>query len=291
MASKAGWFFEQSEQWPGQAFGLAQRRVLYERKTAFQHVLVFESAAYGNVLVLDGVVQATERDEFAYQEMITHVPMMAHPAPKRVLVVGGGDGGCVREVLKHASVERVDLVEIDGTVIELAQKYLPRMAACLAPGADPRVHVHIMDGFEFLSRSADTYDVIISDTSDPDGPAAQLFSTRYFKLLSENLRDQGIVAMQASENVWLKLDVLKQLQQTCAEVFPVVRYAATCVPTYTSGQLGLLVCAKSASTDVTAPARAWADAAAAGAENRYYNEAIHAASFVLPTFAKRFVSN
>lgn len=257
----------------------------------FQDVLVFESTDYGNVLVLDGVIQATERDEFAYQEMITHIPMMSHADPKRVLVVGGGDGGCVREVLKHKSVEHVDLVEIDQTVVDLALKYLPNMAKCIAPDADARVSVRIEDGLKFLASNTDKYDVIISDTSDPDGPAAALFGKTYFQLLCDNLRDGGIVAMQASENVWLKLDILRTLQQTCLEVFPVVKYATTCVPTYTSGQLGLMICAKDAETDVMTPFRTWDAAKIENCENKYYNEKIHEASFVLPTFAKRFVSN
>jgi len=282
-----GWFYEKSdENWPGQAFGLRVNKVLYEGKTMFQSVLVFESTDYGNVLCLDGVIQATERDEFAYQEMISHIPLMAHKAPKRVLVVGGGDGGCVREVLKHKSVEHVDLVEIDPSVIELSRKYLPKMAAALS-GQDPRVHINICDGFEFLAKNHGAYDVIISDTSDPEGPAEQLFGKSYFELLRQSLTPSGIVTMQASENVWLNLPLLNKLKVTCSQVFPVVSYAATCVPTYTSGQLGLVVCAKDPQTNVQQPSRQWA--AASDDENNYYNEDIHRTSFVLPTFAKKYI--
>lgn len=282
-----GWFYEKSdENWPGQAFGLRVNKVLYEGKTMFQSVLVFESTDYGNVLCLDGVIQATERDEFAYQEMISHIPLMAHPAPKRVLVVGGGDGGCVREVLKHKSVEHVDLVEIDPSVIELSRKYLPKMAAALS-GQDPRVHINICDGFEFLAKNHGAYDVIISDTSDPEGPAEQLFGKSYFELLRQSLTPSGIVTMQASENVWLNLPLLNKLKETCSQVFPVVSYAATCVPTYTSGQLGLVVCAKDPQANVQQPSRQWA--AASDDENNYYNEDIHRTSFVLPTFAKKYI--
>jgi len=282
-----GWFYEKSdENWPGQAFGLRVNKVLYEGKTMFQSVLVFESTDYGNVLCLDGVIQATERDEFAYQEMISHIPLMAHKAPKRVLVVGGGDGGCVREVLKHKSVEHVDLVEIDPSVIELSRKYLPKMAAALS-GQDPRVHINICDGFEFLAKNHGAYDVIISDTSDPEGPAEQLFGKSYFELLRQSLTPSGIVTMQASENVWLNLPLLNKLKETCSQVFPVVSYAATCVPTYTSGQLGLVVCAKDPQTNVQQPSRQWA--AASDDENNYYNEDIHRTSFVLPTFAKKYI--
>lgn len=288
MPIENGWFYEANELWPGQAFGIRVKRILYQGKTMFQDVLVFESTDYGNVLVLDGVVQATERDEFAYQEMISHVPLMSHPNPKRVLVVGGGDGGCVREVLKHKGVEKVDLVEIDKTVIELALKYLPGMAGCLSktgPEADDRVNVHICDGFKYLAENKGQYDVIISDTSDPEGPAVQLFEKPYFKLLHESLTENGVVAMQASENCWLKLDVLHNLQKACQDVFATAKYASTCVPTYTSGQLGLMICSKSSDVDVTQPSRT-----DESIENRYYTPQIHHASFILPSFARRYIS-
>lgn len=285
MPIKDGWFYETSELWPGQAFGIKVNKVLYEGKTMFQEVLVFESATYGNVLVLDGVVQATERDEFAYQEMISHVPLMSHPNPKRVLVVGGGDGGCVREVLKHKGVERVDLVEIDQTVIDLSLKYLPSMASCLdKTNGDKRVTVHICDGFKYLAENMGTYDVIISDTSDPEGPAVQLFEKPYFNLLRDSLTEDGLVAMQASENCWLKLDVLNKLQTACNEVFASAKYSATCVPTYTSGQLGLIFCSKSDKVDVRKPSRTDPTL-----DNRYYTPETHEASFVLPTFARRYL--
>lgn len=279
-----GWFREESELWGGQSLSLKVDEVLYSGKTMFQDVLVFKSTDYGNVLVLDGVIQATERDEFAYQEMLCHIPLMSHPNPKRVLIVGGGDGGCVREVLKHPGVERVEMVEIDPTVIELAKKYLPKMSCEFD---NPRLDLHICDGFEFLAKNQGKFDVIISDTSDPEGPAEKLFGESYFQKLSDSLTDNGIVAMQASENVWLKLEVLKDLQTRCKKVFPVAEYAAVCVPTYTSGQLGLMLCAKSSSINLKAPVR---DCNLEG-EVRYYNEAIHSASFVLPTFAKKYINN
>lgn len=282
MIEEDGWFRETNDLWPGQAFALKVRQKLYEGRTEFQDVLVFESESYGNVLVLDGVVQATERDEFAYQEMICHIPLMAHRKPRRVLVVGGGDGGCVREVLKHPSVERVDLVEIDGKVPELSKKFLPNMSKSLD---DPRVKVHICDGFKFLADCREPYDVIISDTSDPEGPAVQLFQKEYFELLSGALTPEGVVTMQASENIWLKISVLQKLQKTCLSVFPVAKYAATCVPTYTSGQLGLIVCAKDVGQDVQHPARE------CELDTKYYTPKIHSASFILPNFAQRYIDN
>jgi spermidine synthase len=238
------------------------------------------------VLVLDGVIQATERDEFAYQEMITHVPLNAHPNPKKVLVVGGGDGGVLREITKHDCVEKIDIVEIDESVVRLAKVYLPDMAKGFN---DPRVTLHITDGFEFLAQRTNEYDVIISDTSDPEGPAIQLFQEAYFRLLDNALTEKGVIAMQASENVWLKIGVLQQLKATCRRVFPRVEYTATCVPTYTSGQLGLMICSKDPQNDIRKPTRAWNEKKESTI-NRYYNQAIHTSSFVVPTFARKYVS-
>lgn len=285
-AIQNGWFRETSDEWPGQAMALRVKQILYHVKSEFQDVLVFESTDYGNVLVLDGVIQATERDEFAYQEMLAHVAMTSHPNPKRVLIVGGGDGGILREVCKHDCVEKAELVEIDDSVVKLSKQYLPHMAKGFD---DPRVQLHITDGFRFLANKSNEYDVIISDTSDPEGPAEQLFQQEYFQLLNNALTDKGIVALQASENVWLKLPNLQKLRKTCKSVFPNVEYGATCVPTYTSGQLGLLFCAKSADTNIKEPQRSAWTPEVAKTINRYYNQDIHRACFVVPTFARRYL--
>lgn len=280
------WFCEASDSWPGQALELQIDEILYEGKSKFQNILVLKSRSYGNILVLDGVIQVTERDECAYQEMICHIPLMAHPNPKRVLVVGGGDGGCIREILKHSCVDSVDLVEIDDAVLQLSKKYFPKLSKDLD---NEKVTIHIMDGFEFLENSENEsrYDVIISDTSDPEGPAAQLFEQRYFELLYKALAPNGIVSLQASENVWLRINILEELQSICKKVFPVAKYCTTCVPTYTSGQLGIMVCAKNPATDVMHPIREFN----LSNQLEYYTAALHSASFVLPTFARKFIDN
>jgi spermidine synthase len=218
--------------------------------------------------------------------MIAHVALYAHPHPRKVLVIGGGDGGVLREIIKHKTVESVELVEIDETVIKLSRQYLPGMAKGFN---DPRVKVHITDGFEFLRSKKDEYDVIISDTSDPDGPAEKLFQVEYFQLVYNALSSQGIASMQASENVWLRLNLLEELQTRCKQVFPVVKYTYACVPTYTSGQLGLMVCCKDPKTDPIVPyAR---DPDEVRHINQYYNYELHSASFVLPGFARNFIDN
>ncbi|RDB18793.1 Saccharopine dehydrogenase [NADP(+), L-glutamate-forming] [Hypsizygus marmoreus] len=188
-----GWFREISSQWPGQAMTLKVNKILHVEKSLYQDVLVFESQTFGNVLVLDGVIQCTERDEFSYQEMIAHLPLASHPNPKKVLVIGGGDGGVVREVLKHDTVEQVVLCDIDEAVPRVSKQYLPHMSGLLA---DPRVTVFIGDGFKFLADNEATYDVIITDSSDPVGPAESLFQKPYFQLLHDALTPGGHISTQ-----------------------------------------------------------------------------------------------
>ncbi|KAG1758875.1 saccharopine dehydrogenase [Suillus occidentalis] len=201
---KNGWFREISSQWPGQAMTLKVNRILDIKKSLYVDVLVFESETYSNVLVLDGVIQCTERDEFSYQEMIAHLPLASHSNPKKVLVIGGGDGGVVREVLKHDIVEEVVLCDIDEAVIRVSKIYLPRISALLD---SPRVKVFVGDKFKFLAENEAIYDVIISDSSDLVGPAEALFQQPYFKLLHDALTPGGHISIQAES-------------QTCTELLP-----------------------------------------------------------------------
>jgi len=150
--------------------------------------MIFKSKAYGMTLVLDNAIQITEKDECAYQEMIAHLPLFAHKNPKKVLVVGGGDGGVLREVAKHPGVEEIHLCEIDQMVIDVSKKYLPTIACGFN---DPRVKVHVRDGFEFMKEHENAFDVIITDSSDPEGPASTLFGEAYFQLTKNALREGG----------------------------------------------------------------------------------------------------
>ena len=162
------WFAELSEMWPGQAFTIQVKQVLFHEKSKYQDVLVFESFEYGNVLVLDGVIQCTDRDEFSYQEMITHLPLCSlRRQARKVLVIGGGDGGVLREITRHEHVETIEICELDEMVPRVAKDFFPKMAAGFD---DPRVKCHFMDGFKFLAEvEPGTYDAIIVDSSDPVG--------------------------------------------------------------------------------------------------------------------------
>ncbi|KAM3506335.1 hypothetical protein MY11210_007590 [Beauveria gryllotalpidicola] len=280
---KDGWFREISNMWPGQAMTLKVEKVLHHEKSKYQDVLVFKSTDYGHVLVLDNVIQCTERDEFSYQEMIAHLALNSHPNPKKVLVIGGGDGGVLREVVKHDCVEEAILCDIDEAVPRVSKQFLPGMASGLTHAKST---VHIGDGFKFLNDYKNTFDVIITDSSDPEGPAESLFQKPYFQLLHDALRDGGVISTQGSENQWLHLSLITQLKKDCKEIFPVVEYAYTTIPTYPSGQIGFMVCSKDASRDVKVPVRSWTPAEEEE-KCRYYNAEIHKASFVLPNFAKK----
>ncbi|KAG7881007.1 hypothetical protein KL905_002127 [Ogataea polymorpha] len=279
---KDGWFAEVSDtMWPGEAMSLKVNKILYSQKSKYQDVLVFESSNYGNVLVLDGAIQATERDEFSYQEMIAHLALNSHPNPKKVLVIGGGDGGVLREVVKHECVEEAVLCDIDEDVIAVSKKYLPEMSKSYS---HPKVRVHIGDGFKFLNDYKNCFDVIITDSSDPEGPAESLFQKPYFELLKEALTEKGVISTQA-ESIWLHLNIIKDLKKTCKDVFPVVEYAYCTIPTYPSGQIGFMVCSKDPKVDVTKPLRS-VDEETERKLYKYYSSDIHKASFVLPNFAR-----
>lgn len=259
---------------------LKVEEILHTEQSQYQDVLVFRSSTYGNVLILDGVIQCTERDEFAYQEMITHLPMASHPNPKRVLVIGGGDGGVVREVLKHESVEHVTLCDIDEAVVRVSKQYLPHMSSILT---DPKVTVFIGDGFKFLPEHKNEYDVIITDSSDPVGPAASLFEAPYFTLLKEALKEGGNMSTQG-ECLWLHLPLIKELRETTKTLFPVAEYAFTTIPTYPSGQIGFVCCSRDASRSVSTPLRPVPNC-------KYYNNDVHRAAFVLPEFGRSMVQD
>lgn len=276
-----GWFHERGELWKGQAMSLQVKKVLDHYRTDFQDLLVFESEHHGTVLVLDGVIQVTTRDEFSYQEMIAHIPLFAHPNPKKVLVIGGGDGGVLREVARHKGVEEIVECEIDEGVIIASKKHFPNLAKGYD---DPRVTVKIMDGAKFLEEHEDSFDVIITDSSDPIGPASVLFETPFYNAMHKSLREGGIVCTQG-ECMWLHLDLIKPLVDSIQETFTSVEYAYTTIPTYPSGQIGFILATKGRTTCKIPSERPLEFAN----ELNYYTPEIHRAAFVLPAFCQRAI--
>jgi len=256
-------------------------RTLYSGRSDWQRIDVVETAGYGRMLFNDGLAMLSERDEFVYHEMIAHVPMFVHPEPRRVLVIGGGDGGTVREVLRHAAVEHVRLVEIDPLVLEGCRLHLPRTAAALD---DPRVEVTVADGVRFVADTDERYDVVLVDSTDPIGPATPLFGVDFYRGVRRVLRGRGIVVSQA-ESTFYELERQRGLLAVLRDAFDRVHLYNYVNMTYPGG---LWSFSYATSGDLCPvgdfdPARV----AASGLEFEWYGAALHRAAFVLPAFQER----
>lgn len=271
------WFEENFEFELGRTIKIKIERMIEQFDSPFQRIEVYQTKPFGRMLVLDGVIMCTEWDEHAYHEMLAHVPMFTHPGPEKVLVVGGGDGGTIREVLKHPSVKEAVLCEIDEHVIRLSKKHLPTLASSLD---DPRVKIVCEDGAKYVKDHKDSFDIILVDSSDPIGPATVLFSEEFYASMHKALRDGGIAATQ-SESFFYHGDIVHTLTGYAKKLFPVPGYYFTVVPTYPSGIIGFTFCSKKyhplKDIDETRIAKMQP-------ELHYYNPAIHRSSFALPTF-------
>ncbi|MCP3027534.1 spermidine synthase [Halobacillus sp. A5] len=268
------WFTEKQTE----HFGITARvkRSLHKEKTDFQELEMLETEEWGNMLVLDDMVMTTEKDEFVYHEMLAHVPLFTHPSPKKVLVVGGGDGGVIREVLKHESVEKAVLVEIDGKVIEYSKQYLPAIAGTLE---DPRVEVKVDDGFMHIAESEREYDVIMVDSTEPVGPAVNLFTKGFYEGIAKALKEDGIFVAQ-TDNPWFKADLIRQVCADVKETFPITKVYTANIPTYPSG-LWTFTMGSKIYDPVQVPADRFTEI-----DTKYYTAELHSASFVLPKFVK-----
>ncbi len=257
------------------------KKVLFEGRSKYQKVGVFESGRFGRILALDGVVQCTEGDEFVYHEMLTHLPILAHGKVESVLIIGGGDGGILEEVLKHKSIKRATMVEIDGEVIEVAKKYLPKI--CGKAFSDKRTNLIVGDGAAYVAETKNRYDLVIVDRPDPVGPATVLFSEGFYRNCHRVMKpgailvaQNGVPHMQGPELT----EAIKLFQKIWAESGS---YLAV-VPTYVCGFMSMTWASDRDITDVD-PRKVFArfDAAKLPAL-RYYNPEIHFAAFALPNF-------
>ncbi len=275
-----GWTVESL--YPDRAQAFRETRVLYDSQTAHQRLRLFETPRYGRVLTLDGVVQVTEGDEFIYHEMMAHVPVLAHGSARRVLIIGGGDGGMAREVLRHPSVGHVTMVEIDAGVVEFSKKYLPGISA----GAfdDPRLNLVIADGATFVRESVERFDVVISDSTDPIGPGEVLFTDSFYGHVRRRLAPGGIFVTQNG----VPFQQPDELRQTL-RAFRTLWADATCylatVPTYAGGPMAF-GWATGSEARHTPLATLEARFAAAGIETRYYTPEVHKAAFALPGYVR-----
>jgi spermidine synthase len=253
-------------------------RVLYRKKTEHQDLVIFETPFFGKVLALDGVIQTTERDNHVYHEMLAHVPILAHGSAREVLIVGGGDGGCLREVVKHP-VERATLVDIDGEVIELSKRYLPE----LSDGAfdDPKAEVIIADGLAYLTGTDRQFDVIIVDSTDPIGPGEVLFSEGFYAACRRRLTPGGVVVTQNGVPL-LQPDELRGSHRRLSALFADARFYLAAVPTYVGGAMALGWASDNADLHRLSAADIRPRYEAVGLKTRYYSPEVHAASFALP---------
>lgn len=272
------WVTDQFEIEKGRAITLKTAKTLLSKKTKFQQLDMYETTAFGRLFVLDGVFMTAEKDEHCYHEMIVHVPMMVHPHPKKVLVIGGGDGGTVREVLKHEAVEEVHLCEIDREVIEACKEFLPSISCKLD---DPKVTILFEDGAAFVKKNKNTYDIIIVDSSDPIGPAKILFEKPFYQDVHDALKDDGIAVAQC-ESFFFHGDLIKDVLATNKSLYPIVEYYYTLVPTYPSGMIGFSFCSKKYKPKDIFNKPAPKDL-------KYYTPEVHHASFCLPMFTREFV--
>lgn len=232
---------------------------------------------------MDGIIQCTSRDEFSYQEMISFLPLCCHPNPQKVLIVGGGDGGVAREVVKHPLVKEVHQVEIDDRVVDLSKKYLPAMAC----GFDSKkLKLTIGDGFEYMKSHKNEFDVIITDSSDPIGPAVSLFQESYYQLLKNALRGEGIVCSQGG-SFWLDLDYIKKTMKGCAVHFPKVAYAVASVPSYPCGHIGFVIGSLDANSQLDDPVKKFGKSEIDSLNLRYYSSQVHSAAFTLPRWVEK----
>jgi spermidine synthase len=271
------WFSELHKKSGG--ITLKIKKILYSGQSDFQQVDVFETATFGRVLVLYGSIMITEKDEFVYHEMISHVPLSVHPAVKRVLVIGGGDGGTVREIVKHPRVERVVLVEIDKMVVDVCKEFFPGVSSEFS---NLKVEVRYDDGAKFVAEAEEKFDLIIVDSSDPIGPAEVLFQKPFHQHIYDKLNDDGILISQ-TESPFFHQETIRSVYKNLRGIFPVVEAYTASIPTYPSGLWSFAFCSKKYHPLKDLNKKYFAELKLA---TRYYNTDVHEGAFKLPNFVR-----
>ena len=280
----AVWFEETLYPDYGQRFLIS--RTLFRQKTDFQELAIHETPAFGRILTLDGVCQTTERDEFFYHEMMTHLPILAHGQVRKVLIIGGGDGGILRETLKHRSVEKATLVEIDPAVIELTKTYIPSI-----PGRafeDPRTELVIGDGVKFVAETAEKYDVVMVDSTDPIGPAEVLFQTDFYAQCKRCLTERGILVTQNGVP-FLQPEEFTTTYKRLRTLFSDASFYFVPVPTYIGGQMSLSWASLDPANRRHSRETIAQRFAAARIDTKYYTPDIHLAAFAMPAYLQKLV--
>ncbi|HSK68951.1 MAG TPA: polyamine aminopropyltransferase [Candidatus Limnocylindria bacterium] len=269
---------------PTARFSIQVKGQLHRERSDFQHIAVYESEGFGRFLTLDGVMMLTERDEFIYHEMITHPAMAVNPDIRRVLVIGAGDGGVLRELSKYPGIESMDVAEIDPRVVEVCREFLPQTAKGLS---DPRVTLHFQDGIKFVRHKRSAYDLIIVDSTDPFGPGEVLFTREFYGNCLTALKEDGILINQ-NESPFYPEDAvsMQSAHRAIAQIFPESHVYQAHIPTYPSGHWLFGFASRGLHPLRDHKAAAWE---ALGIKTRYYNPALHGGAFCLPTYVKELL--
>lgn len=258
------------------------KRLVESTESEFQRIDVIENLDFGKLLVLYGSLMVADNDNNAYNEMITHVPLFVHPAPKETLIIGGGDCGALTEVLKHPEVERATMCEIDEQVVEVSKRHFPKLTAGLA---DNRANVLFKDGKDFIENGSEKFDVIMLDLSDPVGPAADLFQKSFHQKVYDRLNDDGIMVAQ-SESPFYNKKTVKALYKNLRDIFPIVRMYTCFMPIYPSTYWSFAFCSKKYDPISDFDKARWERLKL---HTEYYNDDVHTASFALPQFVKNLI--
>ena len=269
-------------------FSIKVDEQLCSEQTPFQRIDFFRNETFGTFFTIDGLMMVTEKDEFIYHDMITHVPFAVNPDIKRVLIIGGGDGGTAREVSRYSTVEHIDLVDIDERVVRLCQHYLPQTAGVL--DKDKRIHMHFEDGLAFVRRAEKAcYDLILVDSTDPVGPGEGLFTTDFYKSCENALTDSGILINQ-HESPYYKQYAHEMLRahKKIRDNFPIARVYQFHMPTYPSGHWLFGFASKRFDPVRDFSRKRWENL---GIRTKYYNTDLHCAAFALPTYVKELLEN
>lgn len=267
-------------------FSIKVDRQIYSGQSEHQRIDVFESPEFGRFLTLDGSMRLTEKDEFIYHEMIVHTPMAVHPRVKKVLVIGAGDGGVVRELSRYETIEHIDMVEIDEMVVEVCKKYLPSTASCLE---DQRVEIYYQDGLKFIRTKENEYDLIIIDSSDPFGLGEGLFTKEFYGSCYNALKEDGIMVNQ-HESSFYREDALamQNAHRKIFGCFPITKIYQAHIPTYPSGYWLFGFASKKYHPVNDFDGRKWD---AIGIKTNYYNTRLHLGAFALPNYVEELLKN
>ena len=278
------WFSENHT--PNVKLSIRVDRQLYSGKSEFQRIDVFDSPEFGRFLTLDGYMMLTEKDEFIYHEMITHVPMAVHPLVKKVLVIGAGDGGVIRELTRYPEIEHIDMVEIDPLVLEVCRKYLPKTACRLD---DPRLSIHYEDGLKYVRFKENEYDLIIVDSTDPFGPGEGLFTREFYGNCYKALKEDGIMVNQHESPFYAEdAEACKRAHKRIVESFPISRVYQAHIPTYPSGHWLFGFASKKYHPLKNLDETRWN---LRELDCRYYTTTLHKGAFYLPAYVEEMLED